>query len=234
MRTTTTPGPTGTLVLDFDGTVCLGDDPVRLYCEEVVRVLPQATGTRITTSLDGFLDGQAVAGLDEAQDGYQAVQRLAAGAGVHPAQLDVAYRDSRRRFDAGEGRTWVPDGLLEELAVVRTRGVDLILVTNAPMLGVRAFADRTGLAEQLTGVVADARKPTGMAAILQRLLDRADHPPQRLMSVGDVWANDIEPALGLGCAAAYIDRFGTAPGGATATAPTIQGLYPVLLAWARG
>jgi len=176
VRTTTTPGPTGTLVLDFDGTVCLGDDPVRLYCEEVVRVLPQATGTRITASLDGFLDGHAVAGLDQSQDGYQAVQRLAAGAGVHPAQLDVAYRDSRRRFDAGEGRTWVPDGLLEELAVVRTRGVDLILVTNAPMLGVRAFADRTGLTEQLTGVVADARKPTGMAPILQRLLDRADHP----------------------------------------------------------
>lgn len=234
MRTTTRPGATGTLVLDFDGTVCLGDDPVRLYCEEVIRVLDQATGARITASLDGFLDGHPVAGLEESQDGYQAVQRLAAGVGVLPAQLDVAYRDSRRRFDAGEGQAWVPDGLLEELAAVRARGVDLILVTNAPMLGVRAFAERTGLAEHLTGVVPDAGKPTGMAPILQRLLEQVDHRSERLMSVGDVWANDIEPALGLGCAAAYIDRFRTAPDEATATAPTIQGLYPVLRAWARG
>lgn len=225
--------PGGTLVLDFDGTVCLGDDPMHLYCQEVVRRLPPPTAREVSLALEGFLAGHPVRGLDGAQDGYHAVQRLACSVGVSAEDLTTAYLSSRSRFEAGEGRTWVPDGLLKELAQVSRHGVRTVLVTNAPLPGVQAFADRTGLAEHLDVVVADADKPVGMGPLLDRLLQEGGHPPTRLLSVGDVWANDIAPALERGCVAAFVDRFGLAADPAVASAPTVQGLYPALRRWAQ-
>lgn len=226
--------PAGTLVLDFDGTVCLGDDPVRLYCQEVSRRLPPVPGEQVGRALERFLAGHRVEGLDEAQDGYQAVQRLASRAGMDTAALTAAYRASRLRFDMGEGRTWLPDGLLAELAGVCRRGVRVVLVTNAPLPGVSRFAARTGLAGYLDAVVADAGKPRGMGLILDRLLQEGGHPPARLLSLGDVWDNDIAPALERGCAGAFIDRFGRTADSGVASAPSVQGLYPVLRTWAGG
>lgn len=205
-------GWNGTLVLDFDGTVCLGDDPVRLYCEEATASLSPAQAARVTAGLERFLEGEEVPEAAGAQDGYQVVQRLVFLHGVTTSATDRAYRLSRRRFDAGEGHTWLPDGLAEELSVVRGCGIRVVLVTNAPREGVLGFAERTGLAPQLDAVVAEAGKPAGMSQVLRRLLEEGQHPPARLLSVGDVWANDIEPAALLGCRTGYVDRFGLAAG----------------------
>src|SRR5688500_20288004 len=62
------------LVFDFDGTVCLGDGPVRAYAEEAVRGLADDVATAVLNGLAAHLDGAP----DGHPDGYSAVAALAA------------------------------------------------------------------------------------------------------------------------------------------------------------
>ncbi|WP_163542911.1 HAD family hydrolase [Occultella kanbiaonis] len=224
--------PTPTLVLDFDGTVCLGDDPVRLYAQEVARRLSAPWGERIVAGAEDFLAGRARPG--DAQDGYQAVHALGFAAGLDRASMSPAYQASRERLDAGEGEVGPPSGLGELLDDVRAAGVRTVLLTNAPGTGVFGWLDAVGLSDRLDAVITDAGKPASMPDLLGGLLTEADLEgrPDRLLSIGDVWANDVGPALTLGCTAFHIDRFDLHPGRSSRTATTFVELYDAVRDWA--
>jgi FMN phosphatase YigB (HAD superfamily) len=228
---------TGVLVLDFDGTVCLGDAPVVEYAEAVIRRLPddiRASGAdRIRSGLEEFFAGTRNPDLADAPDGYYAVARLAAGLGVSGEERNAAYVESRTAVHAGEVPIFAPPGLRDLLVGVRPH-VRIVLVTNAPEHGVETLLDALGLGGLFDEVRGDAGKPSGMGPILDGLLAEAGiaDTPERLLSVGDIWANDLEPAAARGCRTALVDRYGTGSGLATHSAPTIVELFPALRAWA--
>lgn len=228
MPATATP----TLVLDFDGTLCLGDDPVLLYAEEVARLLGEDDAATLHRSLDEFLAGRLR--LPDVEDGYHAIWALTADAGLTREQLGRAYYASRERMEAGEGSVHAPGGVVEMLDDVRAAGVRTVLVTNAPATGAVGWLGQVGLADRLDDVVPDAGKPGRMAEHLTTMLvdAGATEHPHLLASVGDVWKNDVEPAERLGARGFHIDRFCTDPGPATARATTFGELYPALRAWA--
>ncbi|GAB3167955.1 hypothetical protein GCM10027059_29740 [Myceligenerans halotolerans] len=228
-----------TLVLDFDGTVCVGDGPVLLYAEEVAR----RTGLDVTDDVarflrTGHLPGNATQEVPAPEDGYQAVLALAF-AGERSERpdrtvLDAAYRASRARFaDDGAG-TSAPEGLHEFLGGVRSAGTRVVLVTNSPLTGVTDWLEREGVAPLLDDVVPDAGKPAAMPGILRRLLPDAGTAADMLVSVGDVHANDVAPALAVGVRGAHIDRWASRPGPATWSAPAFPALFEPLAAWAVG
>lgn len=232
--TEATPGPGGALaprpilVLDFDGTVCLGDAPVLRYAEEVALRLPADRGADLRSGVQGFLAGTL--SLPESEDGYYAVVELARE--ELPAEsMSQAYLASRAALEADD--TYPPDGLGEFLDEMRDEGAVVVLVTNAPLVGVDVWLTTHGLAQRLDAVVPDAGKPARMAAVLRGILQNYDAQPHHLASVGDVWANDIEPAISMGGAGMYIDRFGSGRGPATVTAKSFPGLYPQIRQWVR-
>ena len=106
-----------------------------------------------------------------------------------------------------------------------------MLVTNAPVDGIEPVLDRLGLTGLLDAVEGDAGKPAGMPAVLRRLLEGAGLPPDRLLSVGDVWRNDLEPAAAIGAATAFVDRFGLGEGSPTFRARTLESLLPDVERW---
>jgi FMN phosphatase YigB (HAD superfamily) len=226
------------LVLDFDGTVCLGDAPVFEYAAAVVRRLPEpdraAAAARVDAALAGFLAGTREPDLADAPDGYYAVAALARRLGVSDADRNAAYRESRTAVHAGSVPIFAPPGLREVLEEVR-RHARVVLVTNAPGAGAASLLPVLGLEGVLDAVHGDARKPAGMGPILDGLLERAGIActPQRLLSVGDIWVNDLAPAAERGCVTAMIDRYGIPGGTPTHAAPTIVELYPAILDWAR-
>ncbi len=224
------------IVLDFDGTVCLGDDPVRFYGEGVAARLQAADGERLLSRLEEFLSGDLQ--LPGCEDGYHAVVALAeeASRASESSEIDdderrLAYRESRARLDAGEGQTEPPAGLAEFLTEMRGAGATVVLVTNAPLLGVGSWLSTHGLAEHLDAVIPDAGKPARMLGVLTGIMARYGVPEQSLVSVGDVWRNDIEPAMELGAAGLFINRFGADPGPSTASAPSMVELYPAIRSW---
>ncbi|MFF1876991.1 HAD family hydrolase [Leifsonia sp. NPDC058230] len=221
------------LVLDFDGTVCVGDAPVWAYAEAVIAGILDDASTasvdldaELRARLGAFLDGEP--GSPAYIDGYAAVAALAAG---HAGEdvLQRAYQTSRRALAGGTIAVSAPDGLAAFLDSLGER-VERVLVTNAPLDGVRETLAAIGLAGAIDRIVTDAGKPAGWSTLLPELL--AGREPAELLSVGDIWGNDLEQPLAAGCAVALIDRFGHRAGPAHLIAPEFPGLYDGIREWA--
>jgi len=228
------------LVLDFDGTVCLGDAPVLGYAAQLIsRIASPRSGDSLRESLAQFLaetDWFANAkkypeSVRGASDGYALASALARDAGLSSAEINAAYLASRQALARGELETFAPPGLADFLASLPAV---LILVTNAPIAGITAQLRQLGIAGQIDRVIANAGKPQGMTDILQKIFTEHQVSAGRVLSVGDIWRNDLEPAWLLGCATAHIDRHGAREGSPDFRAERFELLYPQLLRWAQG
>jgi FMN phosphatase YigB (HAD superfamily) len=204
------------VVLDFDGTVAVGDEPVLAYFRGVAGGDADEALARWVETGDGF------------RDGYALVADWAVAHRVAEEVRAAAYAASRAALHRGEAAVAAPAGL-PQLLRDRPADVRCVLVTNAPVDGIEPVIDRLGLAGLLDGLVGDAGKPAGMRAVLEGLL--GDLPPERLLSVGDVWANDLAPAASMGAATAFVDRFDRGEGTPTFRARTLEALLPDIEAW---
>ena len=213
------------LVLDFDGTICLGDGLVWAYAEGVLEHLAGDLAHRISSALRAYLDGDPASG--DYADGYGALAELARPH-VDGAVLDDAYARSRLALEDLDVEIQAPEGLaalLDELSDVHR-----VVVTNAPSTGLDTALRRLGLRGRIDEVIPSAGKPARGREVLTTLLDGT--PAAHLMSVGDIWDNDIAPALELGSATAFIDRLARDSRPAHVRARTISALYPAIREWA--
>jgi FMN phosphatase YigB (HAD superfamily) len=217
------------LVLDFDGTVCVGDAPVWAYADAVLDVADADADMRSTVraALGAYLGGAPESPVYA--DGYAAVAQLTRRIASREQQ-DDAFHASRRALAVGEVPVMTPPGLGSFLRAL-AGSAERVLVTNAPAEGVHETLDRLGIADAVDRVVTQAGKPDGWGVILPGLL--AGRDPARLLSVGDIWRNDLEQPLAAGCGTALIDRFGQQNAVAHVTAPLFEDLYDDLTAWAR-
>ncbi|MDN5670183.1 MAG: hydrolase [Renibacterium salmoninarum] len=216
------------LILDFDGTVALGDGPVYAYAQAVAEFLDAKDRVALLAALEAFLTGSGGAPEARFKDGYDAVAQLSAPA-VSRAQRNAAYRSSREAIARGDVAVHAPDGL-EDFLVSVAPFAERVLLTNAPLTGVAESLAALGLAEVIDSIIPEAGKPDGFAEKLPGLLRGL--APEELLSVGDVWLNDIAHPLAAGCATAFIDRFNLASGPAHLRAAHIEELYPGMLEWA--
>ena len=224
-----TPDPSAVLVLDFDGTVCIGDDPVLFYADEVAA--RHRAAAHVPDQVREFLAGERK--ITGAADGYHAVHRLSAAAGAEKDLLREAYLASRSRLDAGEGDTRPPHGLADALDDLRAAEVRLVLATNSPRIGIAKWLAGRDLDHRMDAVISDAGKPAGMPALLEQVAtDAGLEVPAALGSIGDVWANDVGPAMARGGTGFFIDRFGTGQQPSSYTGTTFEDLLPALREWA--
>jgi FMN phosphatase YigB (HAD superfamily) len=222
------------LVLDLDGTVCLGDTPALLYAERVARLTaaPEALLEATAAFLGQQVPARAPKTLTGAQDGYEAVKILGLTAGVTEEELSAAYVASRAEMSARPGDIHTPDGLVDLLA-----GIDAhrVILTNSPRSGLEEILDHLGVRDVVDEVHTDALKPTRMTGHLDAFLDAFGtlDTPEWLMSVGDIWRNDLAPAVERGCVAAYVDAFDRRQGPAHVRAGSFTALYSAVSDWSN-
>ncbi|GAB7188464.1 hypothetical protein ATKI12_8295 [Kitasatospora sp. Ki12] len=229
------------IVSDFDGTVYRSDDPIRFYARQVAGALDRAEAVRFldvferylaegTAAADGSEDPAEAALLRAAEDGWSVVQALADGHRIDPATVQRAFLASRVHM-LDEACSLDPVEPLIDLYAQLRGEVRIVLATNSPAEGLAPLLARMGLADAFDEVVPGAAKPAGLSRWIGANL--ADRPAELLLSIGDHYRNDIEPAAAVGAATGYIDRFGRADGPATATADRAEDLLPALTAWAH-
>ena len=227
----TTPARERTIVFDFDGTVSLGHGPVRAYARAASANLDPATSHAFLAAVDLGLDrtptGQQPG--SGAIDGYDLVRLLSAEYGVDPAVLGDAYLASRAVLASDAAPVTAPQGLTDFLAFARDYAA-IVLATNAPDIRVTEAIDALGLTGLFDAVYTSVGKPGGLVRVLDDWL-----PQGELLSIGDVWVNDLAPAAERGALTALVGS-GAARSrddGATPTyrADHLHELYPVIAAW---
>lgn len=209
------------LLFDFDGTIALGDGPVLAYAAQVATALGDDAG---------FVDAirSALAASDgEALDGYDAVRRAGAQRGADSRLLSAAYRASRQQLATTAAPITAPDGLADFLTEAAA-DAERMLVTNAPATRIEEALDALGLSGLFDRVVTGAGKPAGLEALLAGLPADA-----RVLSIGDIWHNDLAPAHARGHATALIGGFADPDATPTYRAADFATLTPQLAAWLR-
>ena len=232
------------LVVDFDGTVYRGDEPVRFYARRVAESLPPAQAESMLSSFERYLalgvraalscdDQVEAAALRESYDAWGAAVHLAQRVyGVAPQVVDEAFLASRiHMLESGcelEPVTALLDALRELRGLAR-----VVLATNSPADGLTPLLDLLGVTDLFDAVVSGVGKPDGLRRYLRAELgENLRRESWRLFSLGDHYRNEIEPAVEIGAGSGYIDRYGRADGPATAVAATVEGVLPTLLSWA--
>lgn len=258
------------LLLDFDGTLCLGDDPVLTYADQVDAMLGQRSlpgpGGRTVREVVTTAFAQNVLLAEEIeyddagtpvtaeteeppkeekahpvawplQDGYQLVQLLASQSGLTQEEAGQAFRQARRHLvgaglDATDLHTppEAPD-LLDEL---RESGIIAVLATNAPAEGFDTWLQALGLQNSFNAVINSAQKPFGMPQALERArhIGQPPIPEKNILSIGDIWANDLAHVKALGGYTILIDRFQTALGAPHLRVSTFADSVEAIRRWA--
>lgn len=216
-----TPSPEAPVILfDFDGTVCLGDEPALAYAG-LVESLSGCGG--IVAAVEGFLaDPDGAPDFLECDDPYDVVGVAARRAGVPAEVRERAYLGSRE--NAARYAVTVPAGLLDFLAEC---SAELILVTNAPKIGLDALLETLGVERAFHAIVTSANKPGGIHRVAAPLIE-ARRP---LLSIGDKWHNDLAPIALLGGKTALVDTFDRRFGNPDHRARTFPELLPALREW---
>lgn len=214
------------LVFDFDGTVALGEGPVMAYGRSVAEQLAEPARGALLASLAESLCPVSPAD-SAARDGYDRVRTLALAVGADDRSLRAGYEHSRASLGLAAAPIRPPAGLatfLTEHAGIARR----VLVTNAPSTRLPEALALLGLASGFDQVFTDAGKPDGFPALLATL--GAEAP---LVSIGDVWENDLAPAQAAGFHTALVG--GRRPVEATPdlSGESVTDLLPALTAWVR-
>lgn len=259
------------IVLDFDGTLCLGEDPVLTYARAVDAMLadrglsdrlPRSVHSIVKQALerDDLLaeeiayrsDGTPLAAAQgepaetteahpvswPVQDGYQLIQLLAHQAGLTAEQSGACFRQARRELvDAGLEYCdlHAPAGASELLQQLRTHAA-VVLITNSPAEGFAPWLETLGLQDSFDAVINDACKPFGMPAALESARAAAEQtvPAEHVLSVGDIWANDLQHVARIGGTTVLIDRFGTGLGDPDHRVTSWEDAAPIMSAWSAG
>lgn len=134
-------------------------------------------------------------------------QALAARYGVGREDRTAAFHATRDFMGTQAWQIRPEPGLHEILDRLRAAGNYLIAMTNSPEATTTDVLARLGLRATFHTVIASAEKPYGLA----RFLTSVD-APERVLSIGDNFVNDIEPVLQVGGAGLYTDRHATGLG----------------------
>ncbi|KQM59014.1 HAD family hydrolase [Agreia sp. Leaf210] len=220
-----------TLLFDFDGTLSLGVGPVVAYARAAAQQLAadqaDAFVETIVATLEQHPSGRAPG--TSAIDGYDLVRLMSADHGIRPDTLGKAYLASRAHLGSPLAPVVAPDGLAEFLSEARQHA-NLIVATNAPDIRIDAALEMLGLAGLFDATYTSLGKPNGMGAVLDEWLPRG-----QVLSIGDVWVNDLAPAHARGALTALVGSTSDETPDVTPTfsAHHLHDLYPAITEWLR-
>lgn len=214
--------PLPILIFDFDGTVAVGDGPVVAYARGVADAADLGHGFA-----EEIARRLAASNTSDVIDGYDLVRVAALEAGADDAALAAGYTASREALGSDRAPVATPAGLAELLASVEA---ERILVTNAPAVRLRDVLAGLGLAGSFDRIVTDAAKPAGLDALLDELAPTG----APVLSIGDVWRNDLAPVHARGHATALVGAFTDPAAVPTYRAGRLEDLLPQIAAWVHG
>ncbi len=212
-----------TVIFDFDGTLALGSGPVDAYVREIALLTDDAgIATAVRKFMVAFETGDA--GF---VDAYAVVKHVATTRRVDAATLDEAYHRSREALATVAAPIEAPRGLAAFLGAL-AGSADVMVATNSPATRMTEALQSLGIYEYLAAQHTSVGKPEGLAPIVAEALESGP-----VLSVGDIYVNDLAPASALGASTALIGpAWRENHDKVTMAALTLPELYASIQAWA--
>jgi FMN phosphatase YigB (HAD superfamily) len=197
------------LVWDLDGTLYRSAAACMHYAHGIAETLEEHARAPYVAAMERYLCG---AGEVEASDGWEAAVVLAGGGRGASRAYGDAFARTRAFMLSDACELEMPEGLRELLERVAERA-RRVLVTNTPSFGVVPLLERLDLLGSFDEISCDSAKPRRFDIRLRAFADVNGLARRDVLSIGDHFVNDIQPALDAGCTAAYVDPFGVGPSG---------------------
>jgi len=217
-------------IFDLDGTVYAETEHFEAYARELASFVPEArreafledahrallhdgpsfyghafsrdTGERVDVAEEDRPD-RAYLHVD---DPWGLLQVVAIRHGIGPRERDEAFLRTRD-YMAGPFPMQPLGGLREAIEAIRARGGHVVLATNSPEPDSRAILRKLNLEDVIEDFVFRAVKPYRTEEHFRRWLAKYGVAPERAVSIGDHYRNEMRPAIRLGMLTIYIDRY---------------------------
>ena len=223
---------TSVVLLRLDGVLHTSDLPVQAFARHLTDQLPAELVRPLIAGMRGFLENKpelipAGADLERAEDGYQAVEKLAHAAGLAPAHITAARQASRADLAASAWAVDSADGLDELLA-----GLQADCYAYADGADPAGPAVLTALElDQQVGMLPDSL-PVAIARLLGGSASAGADRRARILVVGTRWAGELDAAAAAGCGTVLIDRYQRGHGSPHWRAADLPGVTAQIRSWA--
>jgi hypothetical protein len=216
-----------TVLLRLDGVLHTSDLPAQSFARHLTEQLPADLVRPMIAGMRGFLERKpelVPTGIDlgPAEDGDQAVERLALAAGLSAAQIAAAWQASRMDLAASAWAVDPPDCLAELLTDIGANCSIKVFAEPADPAA-PAVLDALGLpALELV----PAPPATAVAALLA-----GGQQPRRILVIGTRWIGQLDAAAATGCTTALLDRYRLGRGAPDWRAADLSGLSRQIRSW---
>ncbi len=219
---------TGLILFDFDGTLYRGDAPFYFYAERLADRLRTDERDAYLAKVEAYLQGDLPM---EANDYWEATVELALPYGLDSQGAMAAFVETRAYMNDAGCPLDVPQELRDFLAEYQGRAI-LAVASNSPDEAAIPLMRRLDLLGYFDSITTAAGKPAGLMAAAQTAWG-GEPPAHRVVSVGDHYINEIQPALAQGWDAVHINPRGQCPGPSSFQARNIEAALPFLREWVK-
>jgi FMN phosphatase YigB (HAD superfamily) len=127
--------------------------------------------------------------------------------GITRDRLQDAFLATRRHMESDQFSMQGMPGLREVIDDLHRAGRSFVLATNSPEPDSRVILEKLGLTGAFDDHVFNAKKQDNAVAHFTRWQLKYRIPFERMVSIGDHYRNEIQPAVDLGMKTIYIDRY---------------------------
>ncbi|NIK11605.1 HAD family hydrolase [Alkalibacillus almallahensis] len=136
-------------------------------------------------------------------DGWWPPYAIARHFGLSPDTIQDSYNKTKKQMSELDGFLQQTPGLKDYLASI-VNDYTLIVCTNSDEVDAQRLLEFLELEEYFTELIPSAKKPVYSKAIFEDVLHRYQVAPEKAISIGDNFMNEIAPALQLGMSALWL------------------------------
>lgn len=216
------------VIYDFDGTVTTGTSQYIRCADLIAEELGGRDAEKFTEEIKDSFSGKIAF---DGEDGWDLVDRISKKYSDQ-ALFTKAFHTTRKEMLSQISESVLSNSVIELLEEIHPLCVTA-LASNSPREYVNDYIEKFYLTKHFDYIRYGAHKPVGIIDLGLFLMKETRYDDARILSIGDHYVNDVEPAVKMGWEGAYINPFNLDSRRATVTGRTITDLYDWILSWCK-
>ena len=216
------------VVFDFDGTITTGISHY-IYCANIIadNLEPPDANAFLDEVDNSFSGKKPFIG----EDGWDLLNRISRKYSDRNL-FEPSFHQTRRHMLLNIHKGDLSENVISLLKDVHSL-CTTALASNSPEEYVKGYLDKLDLEKHFDYIRFSAKKPEGLIDLVFSISGRMDPADLKVLSVGDHYVNDIQPALMMKWDTAFINPFQLDSRGSTVSGQSITELSEWIVSWCK-